>query len=142
VGGAIIGHALTDDHARIIDRLSHREDAEVSQSADGIEVGHFALREKKRMHRSILDRGEPYDEPGRVDSNRAALIAPERAEIGRQLVRAQEGMIGRGLSDIRGAYDVRGTVCVGRAAGAAERAEVYHFAILVKKGVERTIRGQ
>lgn len=136
--------ALAHDDPRIVDRLGDRKNGEPARAhvAHLIEIKHLAVDRDKRVDRAIPHRREPDDHPWRVDPERAALISSQRSEIDPRFIRAQEGMVSVRLGNIGRAHDVGGVRAVGRAARAAERAEVLYFALLILERVERPIRRQ
>ncbi len=140
----VIRNALTDDHARIVERLRHGQKAKIApvEIGERVQIGHLAVRKKKGMHGSIFYRGKSDDESRSVDRESATLITAERAEIGGIFVSALESVIRRGLSNIGSAHEIRRIICVRCAPRAAEGAEILHFPILIEKGVDRSVRDQ
>lgn len=144
VGRAVIRDAFAHDYTGIVDGLGDGEHAEIAprKISDGVEIGHFSVGKKEGMHAAVFHRREPDDQSRRIDAERAALVSAQGPKISRYFVGTLESMISSGLGDIRRADDIRRVVPIGRAAGAAERPEVLHFAILKQKGVKRTVRRQ
>ena len=70
------------------------------------------------------------------------MISSQGSEIDPRFIGAQERVVSVCLRNIGRADNVCGVVAVGGAARATERSEVLHLAILINKGVKRTITGQ
>jgi hypothetical protein len=140
----VVGDPLAHDDLGIVDGLGDGEDVEAtrSQIAHVVEIKHLAVDGKRRVHGALLDSRESGDHSRRVDSECAALIPSQRSEINPRLIGAKECVVSGRLLNIGRADDIHCVVPVGCTAGATKRSEILHFAILINKGVKRTVGGQ
>ena len=140
----VIRDAFADDYAGIVDRLGDGEQAKIAsvEIRERVQVRHLAVRKKKRMHRSIFGRGKADNQSRSVDSESAALVATERAEIGGVFVGALKSVISRGFGDVRSPNQIRRIICIRRTPRATEGPEILHFSIFIKEGVHRSVRDQ
>ena len=134
----VAGDAFAHDDQGIVHRLGDREEVEAARAkiAHRVEIKHLAVDGKKRVHGAVRHGRESDNHPGRVDPERAALISSQSSEIDPRLIGAQERVVGGRFRNVGRADDIRGVVPVGCAARATERAEILHFAILVKEGMQ------
>ena len=140
---AVGGDSIADDEAGIVDRLRNCEHLKVTggKITDRVEINHLSIREEEGVHGAIGHGRESDDLAGCVASERGALIASQRSEVCHPLLGIPERVVRLRFASIRSSDGVLGGAGIGRAAGAAERPEIVHRGVRVKKGMSRTVLG-
>src|SRR3954454_15061887 len=137
------GNPIPHDEFGFVNRLCHGEDLEIGHGkiADRIEINHLSVREKEGVDRAVWYGGEANDLSGGVGTERATLGTAQSAEIGHAPIGIKECVVASAAANIGAAGGSREAVDISFAGRPAQRSEVEHCRISIKKCVNGTVFG-